>query len=165
MPIREPAETKAGVYSEATAAGKALYVSEYGDNDITGLTMASIITYEISTLHPTGWTYWQALDADGKDKNWGMINASDSALTIGPVEPKYYVMAQYSRHIRQGMTIISSGDANSLAAYDPVAQKLVIVTGQQRSSPNDHLQSFQFYERQRSPQKLDHSAGFGHILR
>jgi len=119
---------QAGIYSEATAAGKTLYVSEYGDNDITGMTMASIITYEISTLHPTGWTYWQALDADGKDKNWGMINASDSALTIGPVEPKYYVMAQYSRHIRQGMTIISSGDANSLAAYDPVAQKLVIVT-------------------------------------
>jgi galactan endo-1,6-beta-galactosidase len=119
---------QAGLYSAAAAAGKKLYNSEYGDNDRSGMTMATSISYQMNTLHPTGWTYWQPLDGDGKDKNWGMINASFSALTIGTIEPKYYVMAQYSRHIRQGMTIIDSGDANSVAAYDPVAQKLVIVT-------------------------------------
>ena len=119
---------QAGLYSAAAAAGKTLYTSEYGDNDTSGMTMASVITYQISNLHPTGWTYWQALDGDGKDANWGLIDASFSAGTIGAVEPKYYVMAQYSRHIRQGMTLIESGDTNSLAAYDPVAQKLVIVT-------------------------------------
>jgi hypothetical protein len=115
---------QAGVYSAAVAAGKKLYNSEYGDSDTSGMTMASVINYNLAVLHPTGWTYWQALDGS----SWGMIDASISAGTIGVVEPKYFVMAQYSRHIRPGMTIIDSGDANSVAAYDPVAHKLVIVT-------------------------------------
>jgi len=125
---------QSGLYSLAAGAGKALYDTEYGDNDTSGLTMAGAINYQINTLHPNGWTYWQPLDGDGKDANWGMIKASFSAGTIGTIEPKYYVMAQYSRHIRQGMTILDSGDANSVAAYDPVAHKLVIVTANRSSA-------------------------------
>jgi galactan endo-1,6-beta-galactosidase len=115
---------QAGLYNAAHAAGKTLYASEYGDNDTSGLTMAGVISYNFNVMHPTGWTYWQALDT----ANWGMIAATISNGSIGAVEPKYYVMAQYSRHIRPGMTVIDSGDSNSVAAYDPVAQKLVIVT-------------------------------------
>jgi len=119
---------QAGLYSAAAAAGKPLYISEYGDNDTSGLTMATAIEYQMSNLHPTGWTYWQPVDADGKDANWQMITGSYNTGTLGAIEPKYYVMAQFSRHIRQGMTIIGSGDSNSVAAYDPVGQKVVIVT-------------------------------------
>jgi galactan endo-1,6-beta-galactosidase len=115
---------QAGVYSAAVAAGKKLYNSEYGDSDASGMTMASVINYNLAVLHPTGWTYWQALDSSG----WGMIDANVGGGTIGAVSSKYFVMAQYSRHIRPGMTIIDSGDANSVAAYDATAQKLVIVT-------------------------------------
>ena len=125
---------QSGLYSLAAGAGKALYDTEYGDKDTSGLTMAGAINYQINTLHPSGWTYWQPLDGDLKDANWGMINASFSAGTIGAIEPKYYVMAQYSRHIRQGMTILDSGDGSSVAAYDPVAHKLVIVTSNHGSA-------------------------------
>ena len=59
---------------------------------------------------------------------WGLIQANEAAGTTGAVNPKYYVLAQFTRHIRPGMRIIGSGDANSVAAYDPVARKLVIVT-------------------------------------
>ena len=115
---------QAGVYGVAAAAGKKLYNSEYGDNDASGMTMASVINHNLAVLHPTGWTYWQPLDGSG----WGLIDANVSAGTIGAIRPRYYVMAQYSRHIRPGMTIINSGDANSVAAYDATANKLVIVT-------------------------------------
>ncbi len=115
---------QAGIYSAAVAGGKTLYMSEYGDSDTTGMTTASFINYQVRNLHPTGWTYWQALDGSG----WGLISANISSGTIGAVAPKYYIMAQYSRHIRQGMTIIQNSDANTLTAYDPVGQKVVIVT-------------------------------------
>jgi galactan endo-1,6-beta-galactosidase len=115
---------QAGLYTAASSVGKRLYNSEYGDNDTSGMTMATTISYNLYVLHPTGWTYWQALDGS----NWGMVNANIDTGSIGAVEPKYFIMAQYSRHIRQGMTIIESGDTNSVVAYDPVAQKLVIVT-------------------------------------
>ena len=37
-------------------------------------------------------------------------------------------MAQYSRHIKQGMTIITSGDHNTTAAYDSTNHKVILVT-------------------------------------
>jgi hypothetical protein len=59
---------------------------------------------------------------------WGLINATISDNWIGNAYPKYFVLAQYTRHIRPGMTIIESGDGNSVAAYDQGLRKLVIVT-------------------------------------
>ena len=49
---------------------------------------------------------------------------------IQTVNPKYYIFAQFTRHIREGMTILSGGDPsnNTVAAYDANAKKLVIVT-------------------------------------
>ena len=75
-------------------------------------------------MHPTAWAYWQVLD--GSD--WGLLDADENAGTIGAVRTKFFVLAQYSRHIRPGMRIIRSADANTVAAYDQTARKLVLVT-------------------------------------
>jgi galactan endo-1,6-beta-galactosidase len=37
-------------------------------------------------------------------------------------------MAQYSRHIRAGMTIVDGGEGNTIAAYNAGTHKLVLVT-------------------------------------
>lgn len=50
------------------------------------------------------------------------------SVTEGAVNMKYYVLAQYSRHIRKGMTIIESTNSESVAAYDKTNHVLVIVT-------------------------------------
>jgi galactan endo-1,6-beta-galactosidase len=121
-----------GYQSSATAAtqlynavqGKQLWNSEYGGNDTSGMTMAAEINQDFTSLHNTAWCDWQPLDGSG----WGLINANDNAGTIGSVNPKYYVLAQYTRSIRQGMMILSSGDPNTVAAYDPVNHDLVLVT-------------------------------------
>ena len=46
---------------------------------------------------------------------------------LGEVSPKFYVMAQYSRHIRKGMQILDTDHSDSVIAYDSVSHKLVIV--------------------------------------
>ena len=105
-------------------AGKRLWNSEYGDSDGTGMSLASNLNLDFTWLHPTGWCYWQPLDSGG----WGLIQSNTGDNWIGNSNPKYYVLAHYTRHIRPGMTILDSGDGNSVAAYDPAARKLVLVT-------------------------------------
>jgi galactan endo-1,6-beta-galactosidase len=48
--------------------------------------------------------------------------------TLGPVANKYFVLAQYTRHIRPNMAIIDSGDQANVAAYDATNRRLVLVT-------------------------------------
>jgi galactan endo-1,6-beta-galactosidase len=106
------------------AAGKKLWNSEYGDSDGTGMSLASNLNLDFNWLHMTAWCYWQPFDSGG----WGLVQCNPGDNWIGPANPKYYVLAQYSRHIRSGMRILSSGDGNSVVAYDANARKLIIVT-------------------------------------
>lgn len=112
------------LYTAAHNAGKVLWNSEYGESDGTGLSLASNLTLDFRWLHNTAWVYWQALDGGG----WGLIQADESAGTTGAVNLKYYVLAQFTRHIRAGMRIIDGGEANTVAAYDATNHKLILVT-------------------------------------
>jgi galactan endo-1,6-beta-galactosidase len=112
------------LYAAVNGAGKGLWNSEYGDGDASGMSLASNLDLDFRGLHPTAWVYWQALDYGG----WGLIQADGNDGWLGPVNPKYFVLAQFTRHIRPGMRIIDGGEANTVAAYDASARKLVIVT-------------------------------------
>lgn len=112
------------LFSEVSASGKGLWNSEYGEGDASGLQMASNINLDFRWLHPTAWVYWQALDKGG----WGLLQADGSNGTRGPVNMKYFVLAQFTRHIRPGMQIIDGGEGNTIAAYDRGDRKLIIVT-------------------------------------
>lgn len=101
-----------------------LWNSEYGENDASGLSLANNLTLDLRRLHPTAWCYWQPLDGGG----WGLIDADLKSRHIGSANPKYFVIAQYSRHIRPGMMLIGSGDDRTVAAYDAATHKLVLVT-------------------------------------
>ena len=37
-------------------------------------------------------------------------------------------MAQFSRHLKKGMTLLNSGDKNTVAAYDSVSKKLILIS-------------------------------------
>jgi len=113
------------LYSAVSGAGKRLWNSEYGESDASGMSLASNLNLDFVWLHPTAWNYWQPLDGGG----WGLIDSNvGPGGYIGNPNPKYFVVAQYSRHIRPGMTIIGGGEGNTIAAYDTSAKKLVIVT-------------------------------------
>ncbi|MFF7054749.1 beta-1,6-galactanase [Streptomyces griseorubiginosus] len=107
-----------------TTAGKKLWNSETGDGDGTGYTTAFNLLYDFRWLHPTAWVYWQVMDPTA---GWGVIKYDAGTLQAGAIETKYYVLAQFSRHIRPGMKILDTGVSNAVAAYDASARRLVIV--------------------------------------
>ena len=110
------------LYNAAVAAGRKIWNSEYGESDASGMSLASNLTLDFRWLHPSAWVYWQAVDGGG----WGLV--TDLGGSTGAPNPKYFVLAQFTRHIRPGMRIIDGGEANTVAAYDPAARKLVLVT-------------------------------------
>ncbi|GAV45575.1 glycoside hydrolase [Streptomyces acidiscabies] len=114
-----------------TTSGKKLWNSETGDNDGTGMSMASNLLSDFRWLHPTAWVYWQVMDPSS---NWAMIAYDAATLTPGAVQTKYYVMAQFSRHIRPGMTILDTGVSYAVAALDRSANRLVIVAANTATS-------------------------------
>ncbi|MEU9784237.1 glycoside hydrolase [Streptomyces phaeochromogenes] len=107
-----------------TTAGKKLWNSETGDSDGTGLTLASNLCLDFRWLHPTAWVYWQVMDPS---TGWAMIAYNASTLQPTTVQTKYYVMAQFSRHIRPGMTILDTGVGYAVAAHDATQKRLVVV--------------------------------------
>jgi galactan endo-1,6-beta-galactosidase len=115
---------RAGLYRLAKNSRKELWNSEYGENDATGMSMASNLTLDMRKMHPVLWCYWQPFDGGG----WGLINSKPGDNWVGFANPKYYVLAQYTRHIRPGMTLIDGGEDNTVAAYDAANHRLVLVT-------------------------------------
>jgi galactan endo-1,6-beta-galactosidase len=58
---------------------------------------------------------------------WALIAYDPNTLRAGAVQNKLYVLAQFTRHIRPGMQVISASTGNAAAAYDSAARRLVLV--------------------------------------
>ncbi|MGZ3145766.1 glycoside hydrolase [Lentzea chajnantorensis] len=112
------------LHTDARSAGKVLWNSEYGDADGTGLSMASNLCLDWRWLHPTAWCFWQVMDPTPA---WALISYDPVTLEAGAVQNKLHVLAQFTRHIRPGMRIVSASTGNAATAYDPVARRLVLV--------------------------------------
>lgn len=106
-----------------TVADRKLWMSEHGEGDGSGLSLARAMGLDFHELKPTAWCYWQPMDGGG----WGMLDSDVPRAGIRSINPKYFVFAQYSRHIRPGMTILGTSDASAVAAIDPKRKKLVVV--------------------------------------
>jgi len=114
------------LYQLAQKYHKQLWMSEYGDGDASGLKMSEVILKDLKIMHAQAWVYWQAVDGGG----WGLLVANLNKPGPYPIRynQKYYVLANYSKFIRRGDIIVKSGDEQSVAAYDPSKNELVIVT-------------------------------------
>lgn len=111
------------VRSLATQYSKKLWQSEYGEGDATGHDLASNLLLDLRWLRPTAWVYWQVLDGGG----WGLVDADNDKKTVGQPTQKYFVLAQFTRHVKPGMRILDAGSDYATAAYDAATKKLVIV--------------------------------------
>lgn len=108
-----------------------IWMSEHGENDPTGLTLAKSLIRDLNDLKAVAWCYWQPLDGS----NWGLIDADMPQGKIKETTPKYFVLAQFSRHIRKGMRLLDLNSHDTVAAYDPKAKKLVLVLLNDDSTP------------------------------
>jgi galactan endo-1,6-beta-galactosidase len=127
---------RASLYNAVVAqGGKVLRDSEYGDGDGSGATLAASLFADWSALHPTGWCYWQLLDVS---PGWGLLQMDANAGAPGVVNTKYYVVAQFSRHIRPGSVVLSTAAADprnsTAAAWDSSSGVLTLVTSNPKSS-------------------------------
>jgi len=108
-------------------AGKRLWNSEYGDPHPDGLDLSRNLHLDFAHLRPTAWSYWQPIDG-GNNGGWGLLPADFRRGTIaGQANPKYFVLAHYTRHIRPGMKILTTGETETVAAFDGAKGKLVII--------------------------------------
>ena len=105
------------------------------------LWLANRIVLDMNGMQPSAWIMWQAIDChiskEGRNGNkdwapsnfnggyWGLAVCNHDTKEI-ILTKKYYTMAQFSRYIKPGATIIASSD-HSLAAYDKDKKQLVIV--------------------------------------
>jgi len=103
---------------------KPLWVSEYGDADASGLTMARRIQSDLTRMRAQAWVYWQVVDGTG---GWTMIKNRENGSPWHEPSEKFYVMWQFSHFIRPGCQLIGVNESHSLAAYDPAGQKLTVV--------------------------------------
>jgi galactan endo-1,6-beta-galactosidase len=124
-PYRGPSRGPLRNAIRSVAPGIRIWMSEFGDGDISGMTMATSIMLDMTELQPSAWVNWQVIDPA-----WGFFAPPDpnEGGVIGRVYAKYYVFAQFSRHLRQGCTMIGNSDPNSVVAYDTANSRLVIVT-------------------------------------
>jgi galactan endo-1,6-beta-galactosidase len=104
-----------------TLGTKRLWMSEYGDNDGSGMALAQTIIEDLTYLKPTAWIYWQPAEPSS---TWGLVNGNYGSIrTLSEpgrgaptwVYDKYYVMAQFTRFLRPGYKILGSTDHNTVA--------------------------------------------------
>lgn len=113
------------LHARASTARKGLWMSEEGDKDATGWTMAERIIKDLRELQPTAWIDWQAIDQTGS--GWGFLDMDlNGRRTTYAVNQKLFVFANFSRFIAPGSTFVSIDDEHSIAAIKD--DKLVIVT-------------------------------------
>ncbi|EGZ28196.1 hypothetical protein PHYSODRAFT_321875 [Phytophthora sojae] len=79
------------------------------------------IALDINQMGVSAFVYWQTLDSGA----WGLVESNPGDNWIGTPNSKYYVLAQYSRHIRPGMTILSTDNTNTVMAFDSTSKVLV----------------------------------------
>ncbi|MCW1924290.1 hypothetical protein OKA05_17120 [Luteolibacter arcticus] len=103
--------------------GKRLWNSEYGDGDPSGLNMARNLHRDMATLKPTSWSYWQPIDGGG----WGLIPADMQRGRLRRVNPKWHVLAHYTRNIVPGSTILTTAEEAVVAAFEEKRGRLTLV--------------------------------------
>jgi galactan endo-1,6-beta-galactosidase len=115
---------------------KARWLSEYGDGDASGYSLAQEIIRDVKELQPTAWVYWQPVEPDVGDFGWGLINAnyvdtkdqpSQQKTELVRVNRKFFVFGQFTRYLRPGYHLIEVADPDSIAAFDPRSSRLVVI--------------------------------------
>nr|WP_145406208.1 glycoside hydrolase [Paenibacillus xylanexedens] len=116
--------------------GKKLWMSEYGTGgsephnheDMTSVQeLAERIMFDLKVMQPSAWVYWQAVEDEGANNNWGFIHANFNGDEQYEMTKQYYGMAQFTKYIRPGAVIIPTDEGRTLAAYDAKAHRLVLI--------------------------------------
>lgn len=146
-----------------------LWMSEVDGGSVSGekagemgcaLWMAEKIITDINALSPSAWVMWQVIDNHiskgghngNKDSGmpninggyWGAAVANHDTGEI-VLTQKYYAIGQFTRYIHPGSTLITTGDASTLVAYDAAGKTLTIVAVNTKGKDKDFYFEFDGY--------------------
>lgn len=119
----------------AAEAGKRLWVSECGvgtgAHDHNAIDSSMLLTrkilWDLKDLSANAWLYWQAVENEAGNNNWGFIHANFTGSEDYWLTKQYYTMMNYTKFIRPGCQIIQIDDNDTLGAYDSSKKRLVLV--------------------------------------
>ncbi|MEN1987662.1 glycoside hydrolase [Paenibacillus sp. ES5-4] len=123
--------------------GKKLWMSEYGtggsephshEDMVSVQELAERIMFDLKIMQPSAWVYWQAVEDEGANNNWGFIHANFNGEEHYEMTKQYYGMVQFTKFIRPGAIIIPTDEGRTLAAYDQDAHRLVLVIRNEMSA-------------------------------
>jgi O-glycosyl hydrolase len=107
----------------AVTDDKRLWMSEYGDGDASGMTLAHRIVHDLRDMQPSAWVYWQVVDGGG----WGCVDIDlNSAKQSYTINPKYYVFGQFTKFIRPGSKFLGIDGPDTICVLQ--GTRLVIVS-------------------------------------
>lgn len=116
--------------------GKRLWTSEVGIGGTGGfnaqdlssaLQLAQRVQGDLTELRADAFVYWQAIEDDDGNNNYGFIKADFGGSETYTVTKQYSAMANYSRYIAPGSIVLQSNDSKTLTTLDPATGKLVLV--------------------------------------
>lgn len=106
---------------------KPLWMSEVGlgGSGFGGnLSLAQKLINDMRYIMPSAWVDWQYIE-EGNDQ-WCLVRGDFAKGTYEKV-PNYYVRSHFSRFIKEGYTILTSMQDNTLTAISPNGDELVLV--------------------------------------
>eukprot|EP00667_Euglena_gracilis_P007329 EG_transcript_7399 len=122
----------------ARREGKALWMSEMAlgdgkrdDNSMeVALKLAVHITQDLNRMKPEAWVYWQAVEDDAHNHNWGLLRAPfrPGGAERFTATKQFHALAHFSRHIRPGSRLLPVEAAGVVAAYLPGHGLTLVVT-------------------------------------
>eukprot|EP00668_Euglena_longa_P048423 GGOE01065491.1.p1 GENE.GGOE01065491.1~~GGOE01065491.1.p1 ORF type:complete len:574 (-),score=134.67 GGOE01065491.1:238-1959(-) len=122
----------------ARKEGKALWMSEMALGDgkrddgsmEVALMLSAHITRDLNSMKPEAWIYWQAVEDDAHDHNWGLIRAPfrrGGEERYG-VTKQYHAMAHFTRFVQPGSYLLPVEGDSVVAAYLPGRGLTIVVT-------------------------------------
>ena len=114
----------------ATLARVPLCVSEHGNGDSNGVTLAQVILEDFHYLQPASWCYWQPVE---HHSSWGLVEAdfgdtpSQEPRAADLPHPKYFIFAHFTRFIRRGMIMLHCSEPWAAASFAPEENSLAAV--------------------------------------
>lgn len=96
-----------------------------GKDFINNLGLAQRLIDDMNTMQPQAWLDWQIMEE--YNNTWCLIRGSFAEESYKSIK-NFYVRMQATRFIKQGYTIISTNDKNTLAAISPDSKEIVVVT-------------------------------------
>lgn len=93
----------------------------------SGLIIATNIIKDLKLLKPSAWVYWQVVENEELNHNYGFIQAFFKLKEEFFITKSYYYFAQFTKFIRPKMKVINISEENVVGAYDEESKKYNII--------------------------------------